>query len=81
MEINQFIAEKIKKIRVNSNLSQEKLALKADLDRTYVQSIEAGRRNISVNVLVRVCKALDYNASDILLELEKNLSQGSINNL
>ena len=35
-----------KSLRVNKGLSQEQLALKADLDRTYISGIERGKRNV-----------------------------------
>ena len=48
------IGQRIKEIRVKQGLSQEKLALLADLDRTYIPSIESGRRNISITVLEKI---------------------------
>ncbi len=40
-------------------LSQEKLAYKAEVDRTYMTGIETGKRNVSVVVLAKIVKALD----------------------
>ena len=40
-------------------LSQEKLAYKAEVDRTYMTGIETGKRNVSVVVLSKIVKALD----------------------
>ena len=59
MEINQFIASKIKVLRSEQGLSQEKLALEAGIDRTYLHSIELGKRNVSVKTLYKVCLALE----------------------
>ena len=42
------IGEKIRSIRQSQNLSQESLALKIDIDRSYLGSVERGERNISV---------------------------------
>ncbi len=40
-------------------LSQEKLAYKADVDRTYMNGIETGKRRVSVVILSKIVKALD----------------------
>jgi transcriptional regulator with XRE-family HTH domain len=56
----------LKKIRIKKGLSQERLALKAGLDRTYVGSVERGERNISLLNIEKIAKALDKNISDFL---------------
>lgn len=47
------------------NLSQEQLAERADLDRTYVSGVERGVRNLSLNSVVRIAKALKTSASGL----------------
>ena len=49
---------RIREIRHEINLSQEKLALKAGIDRTYMNSVENGRRNISIGSLTKITTAL-----------------------
>ena len=46
-------------------LSQEKLAELADLDRTYVSSVERGARNISMLSVVRIAKALKTTVAEL----------------
>jgi len=46
-------------------LSQEKLAELADLDRTYISSVERGARNISMLSVVRIAKALKTSAAEL----------------
>ncbi len=46
-------------------LSQEKLAELADLDRTYISSVERGLRNISMLSVIRIAKALKSSASGL----------------
>ena len=38
----------VRRFRINTGLSQEKFALKINMDRTYFASVESGRRNISI---------------------------------
>ena len=46
-------------------LSQEKLAELADLDRTYISSVERGVRNISLLSSLRIAKALKTSVSEL----------------
>jgi transcriptional regulator with XRE-family HTH domain len=71
MNIKESIGNNIKKLRVERNLTQEQLAIDAEIDRTYLQSIEKGNRNVSINVLIRLSIAL--NVSLINLIEDKNL--------
>ncbi len=58
------IGNRIRKIRNQQGISQEKLALKADMDRTYLASVEAGKRNISIVNLEKILNALDVSFCD-----------------
>lgn len=66
---NRFLLDIGKKIAKQRNLlglSQEELADKADLDRTYISGIERGKRNISVYTLKKITDALGIELSKIL---------------
>jgi len=58
------VGSRIKELRNNLKISQEQLSFKAELDRTYITSVEAGKRNISVVALEKIIEALetDYSA-------------------
>ena len=66
MSIQKTIGENIRSLRNEKGISQEKLAELSDLDRTYVQSIEKGDRNISVEVLLKLSKGLKSEITEIL---------------
>lgn len=57
--IKQSVGNRIRELRTKAGLSQEKLALAAELDRTYIASVENGRRNISIVNLEKIIKALN----------------------
>lgn len=59
MDIKVAYGEKIKAIRKSQNISQEKLAELAELDRTYISDIENGKRNVSIETVFKIAKALD----------------------
>lgn len=62
--IKKRVGQRIKALRVKTGKSQESFALEAGLDRTYIASVEAGKRNISIENLEKIWKALEITASD-----------------
>ena len=59
--ITEQIGMRIKELRAEKGISQEKLAFKAELDRTYVASVESGKRNLSIKSLEKIVVALDIS--------------------
>ena len=64
MPITTKIGERIKELRSRLGISQEALAHLADLDRTYVNSVENGKRNISIENIEKIAKALNISVKD-----------------
>lgn len=65
MDIQQKIGERIREIRNSQNLTQEAVAFKAEVDRTFMNHVENGKRNISVITLEKiVCNGLELNISE-----------------
>lgn len=62
--IKQKIGNRIREIRLQAGLSQEKLALASGLDRTYIASVENGKRNISIVNLEKIVLALNYTFAE-----------------
>ncbi|MCC6948640.1 MAG: helix-turn-helix transcriptional regulator [Bradyrhizobiaceae bacterium] len=52
------LAANVRQARKAVGLSQEELALEAEVDRTYVSQVERGKRNITIVVLARLARAL-----------------------
>ncbi len=59
--IIEKVAQRIKELRRKTGLSQEKFALKINMDRTYLSSVESGKRNISIKNLEKIVKGLEIN--------------------
>ena len=57
--------EKIRELRKQQGLSQEELAFKADLHRTYIGMIERAEKNITLINIEKISNALDVNIKDI----------------
>jgi transcriptional regulator with XRE-family HTH domain len=54
MDIKTKIGLRIKELRTEKNLTQEAIAFKAEIDRTFMNHVENGRRNISIETLEKV---------------------------
>ena len=52
-----------------TGLSQEKFALKIEMDRTYFASVEAGRRNISIINIKKIADGLGVSLSEMFREI------------
>jgi len=63
------IADLIKEIRTEKNISQEHLSHLSNLDRTYISGIECYRRNISINSLEKIINALNIPKSEFFKRL------------
>jgi transcriptional regulator with XRE-family HTH domain len=64
MNIKQKFGKNLKRLRLERGISQESLALIADLDRTYIPSIEKGSRNVSITVLEKLSIALNADINE-----------------
>lgn len=69
--IKEKIGSKIKELRLKNKLSQEKLALLSNLDRTYIASVENGKRNISIVNLEKIIIALDTTLENFLRDYKR----------
>ena len=58
MKAQALVARNLRKLRVQKKLSQENLAVDAEIDRTYVSRLERGLENPTVAVLERLAGAL-----------------------
>lgn len=56
--VTEDVGKRIKELRAELGFSQEKLALKAGIDRTYLAGIETGKRNVTIVSLEKITIAL-----------------------
>ena len=67
--ITQEIGNRIRELRKKLGLSQEKFALKIEMDRTYFASVEAGRRNIAIINIKKIADGLNVSLSELFKDL------------
>ena len=63
--IQVSFGNRIRSLRTTTGLSQEKFALQIGMDRTYYASVEAGKRNISINNIEKIAKGLNISLSEL----------------
>jgi len=67
MDALERAALKIREVRRNQNLSQEELGYKAGLHRTYIGCVERVEKNITINTIEKIAKALDIDVSELFV--------------
>lgn len=65
--IEKQLGERIKQLRQEKGLSQEKFALLIEMDRTYFATVESGKRNISIRNIEKISKGLGISLSELFL--------------
>lgn len=66
MEIREVFARNLRQLRHAQKMSQEELAHRADVDRTYISSLERSVYNASIDVVDRIAVVLGVEAADLL---------------
>ena len=61
----KLFGEKLRTLRKNKNISQEKFAEITELDRTYISGLERGLRNPSFLIIKKLASALNVNPSEL----------------
>jgi transcriptional regulator with XRE-family HTH domain len=67
--ITEKIGNRIRELRKETGLSQEKFAAKIGMDRTYFASVELGKRNISIVNLEKIADGLDISLAELFLNI------------
>ena len=65
-DIQKKFGDKLRELRRQKGLSQEDLALKSGLHRTYISDIERGSRNLSLKNIEKIAKALGLATKSLL---------------
>lgn len=66
MTIRDVLSKNLRALRRRHGLSQEELAYRADVDRTYVSALERGVYGATIDILERLARALDVQPWELL---------------
>jgi len=66
MDILKKFGNKVREIRKEKGISQEELAYKAELHRTYIGMIERGEKNITIKNIEKLAKALGVTMKELV---------------
>lgn len=69
MDIQKLFGQRIKQLRKQKGLSQEKFALLIDMDRTYYASVEAGKRNIAIKNIHKIADGFGISLNKLFENL------------
>jgi transcriptional regulator with XRE-family HTH domain len=72
-QISTIFGQVLREQRISRQLSQEELALAADVDRTFVSQMERGIRQPTITTLMKLAGALGIQPSTLVIRMEKLL--------
>jgi transcriptional regulator with XRE-family HTH domain len=70
-ELSKRFGEKIRSVRTAKGISQDKLAVKSQIDRSYIGRIDRGEVNITIDKLYLLAAALECEPEDLLPKMVK----------
>ena len=76
MEIKAATGKVLRRLRLKAGLTQEQLALDADIRRTYVSLIELGQNQPTVTTIFKISKALKISPSKLIKLVETETLKG-----
>jgi len=79
MEIKVYFGILLKRKRKEKGLSQQRLADKSGLDRTFISLMERGLKTPSLTTIFKLSSTLEIEASTLIQELERDLSANNVN--
>lgn len=70
-----MFGEELRKAREKAGLTQEQLAFKAGVHRTYVSLLERDIKSPTLNTLFRLCVAMEVSAGKLIAKVEKDMNE------
>lgn len=73
--IQMYFGKACKEYREEMNISQEKFALSIGMDRTYYSSVEAGKRNVSIQNIKKIADGFGISISELMKKAEMYMNK------
>ena len=65
-----MVGEELRKARLAADMTQEQLSSRAKVDRSYISQLERDLKSPTLDMLLRLCKALGVSATEIVARVE-----------
>ena len=65
----------MKRLRLKAGLTQEQVAVRADVTREYVSMLEAKRNSPTIEVFIRLCRAVETSPAEVIEKIERLLKK------
>jgi transcriptional regulator with XRE-family HTH domain len=72
-QVNRVFGKQLQRVRKKAHLTQEELAFRAELDRTYISLLERGKKSPTLVTLFRLCQVLDQKPAEFIAEISEQL--------
>ena len=63
--VTEDFGKRVRELRLQLKLSQEKFALKINMDRTYLAGVESGKRNISLENIIKIADGFEITLEEL----------------
>jgi transcriptional regulator with XRE-family HTH domain len=63
----------LREAREQAGVTQQDVALRTRMDRAYLSEVENGKRSLSIDRLLRICRAIDVKAATVVARIERQL--------
>ena len=73
---NTVFGEQLRELRKAASLTQEELAFRVGLDRTYISLLERGIKSPTLNTFFRLCKTLRQQPADVITRVYERIEEG-----
>jgi transcriptional regulator with XRE-family HTH domain len=70
-----IVGQVLRDARESKDLTQQEVALRSRMDRAYLNEVEAGKRSLSVDRLLRLASALEVSAGTLVARIERRLNK------
>ncbi len=67
-----MFADELRELRQKAGITQEEVAARAGVSREYVSMLEAGKNTPTIDVFIRLCRAVGASPAEVVTRLEKS---------
>lgn len=78
--LQTIFGDVIRTIRKEKKISQERLAVDSDLQRSFISRLERGKTQPTLITIFELSKALNVDPADIIIQVQRRWKEGNVSN-